>query len=78
MTLAGALLFGVLFVLWLAPSALTSALQWRIEPQATLTAWLLLVTSTFLTLVAAVVISLLPGTARQSGSGTTCSTAGWQ
>lgn len=75
MTLAGALLF----VLWWASSALTGALQWRIEPRATLTAWLLLVTSTFLTLVAAVVISLLPGHGpRQSGSGTTCSTAGWQ
>lgn len=61
MTLAVALAFGTLLVLWLAPSALTAAVQRQVEPQAALTAWMLLVISTFLTLVAAVVVSLLPG-----------------
>jgi len=61
MTLAVALLLGTLLVLWLAPVALVVGLRRRVEPKAALTAWLVLVTSTFLTLVAAVAVSLVPG-----------------
>ncbi|MDQ3153286.1 MAG: M56 family metallopeptidase [Actinomycetota bacterium] len=61
MTLAVALLIGTLLVLWLAPATLVMGLRHRVEPRAVLTAWLVLVASTFLTLVAAVTVSLLPG-----------------
>lgn len=61
MTLAAALLVGALLVLWLAPTGLIAAIRLRVEPQAALTAWLMLVISTFLTLALAVVVTLLPG-----------------
>lgn len=61
MTLAAALLVGALLVLWLAPAGLSAAIRLRVEPQAALTAWLMLVISTFVTLALAVVVTLLPG-----------------
>lgn len=61
MTVAAALLLGALLVLWFAPVGLSFLVRCRIEPQAALTAWLLLVTSTFATLAAAVALILLPG-----------------
>jgi Zn-dependent protease with chaperone function len=60
-TVALALLLGALLVLWIAPVGLSALLRCRMEPQAALTAWLLLVTSTFLTLATAVLVTLLPG-----------------
>lgn len=61
MTLAVALLIGTLLVLWLTPAVLVIGLRRRVEPRAALTAWLVLVASTFLTLVAAVAVTLVPG-----------------
>lgn len=61
MTLAVGLLIGTLLVLWLAPAALVMGLRRRVEPRAALTAWLVLVGSTFSTLVAAVIVTLAPG-----------------
>lgn len=61
MILAAALLVGALLVLWLAPTGLAAAIRLRVEPQAALTAWLMLVISTFVTLALAVVVTLLPG-----------------
>ncbi|MPZ66028.1 MAG: M48 family metalloprotease [Pseudonocardiaceae bacterium] len=61
MRLAVALLFGAFLVLWLAPAVLVAGVRHRMEPRAALAAWLVLVVSTFVTLVAAVVTSLVPG-----------------
>lgn len=76
MTLAVGLLIGTLLVLWLAPAALVMGLRRRVEPRATLTAWLVLVGSTFLPWSPRSSSPWRPVTARRDASWRSYSTAG--
>jgi hypothetical protein len=61
MSAAVSLLLGAAFVAWSAPLMLDRLVRLRVEPQTTLVTWVVLVGSTFLTSMAALIVLLLPG-----------------
>lgn len=61
MSVALSLLLGAALVAWSAPLMLDRLVVLRVEPQTTLVTWVVLVGSTFLTSMAALVVLLLPG-----------------
>lgn len=61
MSVALSLLLGAAFVVWSAPLMLDRLIRLPVEPQTTLVTWVVLVSSTFLTSVAALIVLLLPG-----------------